>query len=384
MIALSDLLTPITADEAFATFVSNLVALGIGADQWRKGGVARTILRVVAITYAGFSATMVAALSAGFLDFATGGWLILLAYYVYGVTAIPATQASGAVTLVNAGGGTYTYLAGQATFLNSTTKVSYTNVNPFTLNPTSTLTGLQVQATTFGSASSSAPGGIDTLVTAMLGVSVTNPLAVVGQDAEADPALRTRCRNKLASLSVRGPRNAYAYAVQSALNAGVPVNINRVSVVRTTSTGNLTVYCASPSGAPTSGDLAAAAASIEETVRPETVTVTTLAVSTVTYAPAITVWAETTQGVSADDVKNAVSAALATFIAMYPIGGLSHTDPISHVTTQGLFGSGVSSVIGSASPARIFAIDGATDQVLTAGQVVTDGITLNVQMATAS
>ena len=108
MIAVTDLLTPVTAAQMRTTLVSLMVTLGVRADLWRAGGVASTILTVCANTAATFSSLMVAALSGNYLDYASGSWLVLLAYYVYGVTALPATFASGEYTLTNTGGGVYT------------------------------------------------------------------------------------------------------------------------------------------------------------------------------------------------------------------------------------------------------------------------------------
>lgn len=386
-ISIADLLTPVTADQQLDTFLSVLETLNIPARSWRAGGVGRTILRVLARTYAGFSSAMVTALGFGFLETAEGGWLVLLAFYVYGVTAIAATFASGKLTLTNTGGGVYTYGPREATFLNPVSKVTYVNTAGFTLNAVTTLT-IDIEATVAGSIGSATPGTISALVTTMLGVTVSNGLSVIGLDAESDPDLRTRCLDKLASRSVRGPRNAYSWAVKSAtLIDGTPVNINRVSVSASSSTGQVTVYCASPSGVPSADDLTAAATSIESNARPDGVTVTTLAVTEVAYTHGITIWAQTTPGVAASDVQTAAEKAIAAFIAAYPIGGLKQAD----TGARGLFGSGIASIIGSASPAKVFSVENSAvpgtsvpDLALVAGQVATDAVTVTVQMADAT
>lgn len=381
MISITDLLTPVTADQQLETFLSVLEQLNIPARSWRPGGVMRTFLRVVARTYAGFSSAMVTALGFGFLETAEGGWLVLLAFYVYGVTAIASTFASGSLTLINTGGGVYTYGPREATFVNPVSKVTYVNIDAFTLGALSTLP-IDIEATVAGSVGTSTPGTITGLVTTMLGVKVNNPLSVIGLDAEEDQALRGRCLNGLAARSVRGPRNAYKYWAQSAtLIDGTPVNINRVSVSPSSSQGTVTVYCASPSGTPTTDDLAAAATAIEENVRPDGVTVTVLAVTGVPYTSAITVWAQTTPGVAAVDVQTAAEKAIAKFIAAYPIGGLKQADN----GRRGLFDSGIASIIGSASPAKVFSVENVVPYLpLVAGQVATNAVTVTVQMADAT
>jgi phage-related baseplate assembly protein len=383
LISITDLLTPVTRDQANDTILNLLEAVGLPARSWNQGGVARTVIRVVATAQANFSTMLAAAIGGGFLEKSSGAYLILLAFYVYGVSAISATFASGQLTLINAGGGIFTYGARQARFSNPITKVVYTNVADFTLGANTTLT-IDIEAVTAGAAGSATPGTINNLVTTMLSVTCTNALAVIGVDAEKDADLRARCLTKLATRSVRGPRDAYAYASKSAKRIdGTPVNINRVAVSPSSSTGQVTVYCASPSGAPDSDDLDAAAAAIESDVRPEAVTVSVLAVTEVPYNQSITIWAQSTPGVTAAAVQDAVEKAIADFIAVYPIGGLIQAD----TSQRGLFGSGIASVIGSASPAKVFSIEGSTpgssvpNLALLAGQAATNGVTVHVQMA---
>jgi phage-related baseplate assembly protein len=385
MISINDLLTPVSSDEAMSTILNVLEAVGLPARKWREAGTARTMVRVVAMTQAGFSTLMTAAIGGTFLETSSGLWLVLLAYFVYGVVAIPATFASGELTLINGGGGIFTYGPREARFQNPDTKVVYTNVDGFTLNASATLT-IDIEAVTAGALGSSTPGTISKIVTAMLNVTCANALSVIGVDAEKDPDLRSRCLAKLATRSVRGARDAYSYAVKSAKRLdGTPVNINRIGISASSSTGIVTVYCASPSGAPVSDDLDAAAASIEDLVRPEAVTVSVVAVTEVPYNPSITIWAQSTAGVSASAVQSAAEQAIADFIASYPIGGLTQADTVQ----RGLFGSGIASRIGLASPAKVFSIEGSTpgssvpNLALVAGEVATNAVTVNVQMASA-
>src|SRR5581483_554984 len=118
--------------------------------------------------------------------------------------------------LTNTGGGLYTFAAGTATFQNPTTGATYTNVSDFTLNPSSVLT-IPIQAVVQGSAGTSAPGTITTILASMGVTTCTNAASVVGTDPQSDDDLKSECKAKLGAQSVRGPRGAYRYAVQSAL-----------------------------------------------------------------------------------------------------------------------------------------------------------------------
>jgi hypothetical protein len=351
-----------------------LVTLGIPADQWRPGGVASTILTVVCNTFESFSSLMVSALSSNFLDYTSGSWLVLLAYYVYGVTAQPATFATGQLTLTNTEGGIYDYAENGAVFLNQTTQIQYTNSQAFALGSLSTVT-FDIVATTAGSVGSSPPGAISQLVTTMLGVTASNALSVVGQDAQSDASIKTTCYGALGATSNDGPRQAYQYAVTTAYNpvTNASVNINRVQVSPASSNGIVSVYCASPSGAPIASDLVAAAANVEALCRPNGVSANVYSVGTVADSDTIVVWAQAAPGLNQVALTTAIETALSAYIAAYPIGGLA--------TTGGgyLFGSLVDGIIYSVNP-NVYAITGTTDHAIATGYVITDATSITVNV----
>lgn len=409
--SISQLLQASSSDEVFAVFVQALVNLGVPANKWRAGGVASTILRVVAITYAGFSALMVAALSAQFLPYATGDWLTLLAYYLYGVTRTPASPASTSCTLTNTGGGIYNYDPGQFTIKQAATgqnpATTYVNQDAIALGAAGALPTTQkvvFVAQISGSAGNANPGDISVLVTSANGVTVTNPAAAVGIDAQSDPNLRDECLNSLAARSVRNPRNAYKWAVTTAINpvTNAPVAINRVQVKSpgmtyvggiplfppaTGAPGVVSVFCASPSGPATSDDLNGAAQNIEQNVRPEGVFVSVQSATEIDYVHTINVWAFAVTGLNASDLQTSAASKVATFFAGYQIGGVKTDSP---TTPQGLYGTALATAMGTVN-ASIFLVEdndnpGAPppDLPLVDGQVATDRVTVNVRLVPAT
>lgn len=372
-LTLDQLVTPLTADSVMATWIANLETVGIPASTWRKGGALRTIMAVVATSYAGFTQVQVAANKAQFLDLASTGWLTLLARYLFNVERPVATFATGAVTLVNGGGGLYTHAAGTYQVKNSTTGKVYTNVSGFTLNPLATLT-IDIVAVEAGSASSSAPTTIDAQVTDDNAVTVSNADAVVGTDALDDEGLRALCRAKRESLSPNGPRGAYKFAVLTALrNDGSLVDINRVQVSSSSSLGQVHAYAASPSGTPISTDLDAARTNVENIARPDAVTFTLDGAVGVPISQSLTIWATTTPGLDATGLGALVDAALIAMAEAYPIGGIKKTG-----ATQGyLFAGNVEGTAKGVHPA-IFDVEGAVDTPLNDGQVpiLTNAITV--------
>jgi len=169
-IPFAQLLIAPTADSVRQEIVTGLITVGIRADLWRAGGTASTLLTYISKIFAGGMGLVTAALGGAFLTVAQGPWLVLLAYYVYGVTAQAATFAQGAWSLTNASGSIYARGAGSVTVQNPITGVTYVNVAPFTLAAHSTLNGVIFQATISGSAGSSGANQATTLVTTLAGV----------------------------------------------------------------------------------------------------------------------------------------------------------------------------------------------------------------------
>lgn len=375
---ISDLITPLTQDQVFNTLVANLVTLGVPANTWRKGGAYRTILRVIALLYAGFTQTMASAIQAAFLPTASGVWLTLLAFYVFNVMRPAATAASGNVNITNSGGGVYgPFAPGQLQFLNATTKQVYANTSTVTLNPGDTGVPIAVACVVLGTVGNANPGDISALQTTLVGVTCTNPAAIVGQDEMSDADLRALCLAKLGTLNNGGPRSAYLYAVRVALNGGLPVNINRIQVSAFSSTGVVNVWLASPSGVPSSGDVAAAAASIEALARPDGVTVNVMAATAIPVATSLTLYSTGKGGVTAQQLHDAAANALTSAFSAYAVGGL--TKPPS---AQGyLFAAYVRGIAMAVDP-TLYDVDdgGAADTALYAGQVAVDDTTVTVQI----
>lgn len=374
------LLTPVPAATVRASIVNALVTLGIRADLWPQGGVASSVLTDVANSIAGFSTSVLNAVSAGWLPTATAGWLKWLAFYVYNVPVQLATFASGAVTFTNNGGGVYSFAIGAVTVQNAITGQNYVNTQAISLaaGPGVTQT-VNIAAVVAGAVGNASPGQVTTLVTAMPGVTVTNAFPVLGLDAWRDDFIRQACFNSLGARSVRGPRTAYAFAIQIATNtlSGAPVNINRYTPPNSSHTGSLSFVVAAPQGVPDSNDVSGVATSINLVARPEGIQVTVSGATALPYTGTLVVYLTQQPGLVAATVQTAVAAALTLFFQNTPIGG-AFADGFS-----GVHGTGVAGAAASAFPG-IFAVDlpagdglhGPGDVTLSVGQVPTDSLTV--------
>ncbi len=400
MIQLTDLLTPATSAQIRASIVAALVSMGIPANQWRTSGSLSSMLTAICVQLANFSVAVSQAVGGFYLPYSVGGWLTLLAYYVYGVTRIPATFPQGAVLLTNLGGAIFSgpsYAPGQVTFQDPSTGNTFVNTQQITLGAVGTSTAQQtitVQGTTAGSAGSAGAGAITTIVTTMLGVTCTNPSAVVGVDAQSDPDLRTQCIASRAANSVRGPATAYAFYAKYTLgpggislpltnSLGATVNINRTQPPPPSHTGQVVVTLASPSGAVSSVDLAAATANIQANAYVSGTTLTVQSATDVPYAPTLVIYCQSVPGLQSASVASAITPELTAFLSLYPIGGIALPVAAPSGVQQGLFGSEVQSVIEDAVEtlgSRVVLITGLTDLALVNGQVAVNDITFTLQM----
>jgi hypothetical protein len=366
--------------------VNALISLGIPADKWRSGGVASSLLTVMATMLALTSTFIAQVISGFFLPLSTGDVLVLLARYMYGVIAPGPTVATGFVTIINSGGASYTKTPGQLTFLNPDTKQTYINTNTVVIPPLTTVINVDIQCTVVGTAGNAEPNTVDQFVNGPLGLTVTNPTAVLGSDGIDDASLRSLCLASLAANSPYGPRTAYQYAIQTATNnsSGNPVDVNRWLISPASPTGIVSVVVASPDGPVTSDDLVGIATSIEAKARPDTVTVLLYQTTTIPYLATITVYCKAPVGVSTAAMSDAIETALDTLSETYPIGGESAEDdlhPASNFTglfkdaVVGAIASGVSSLGG-----QLISTKGATDLGLSATQTWSNGTTLTINI----
>lgn len=326
LFSLKDLTTPLTREQVQASIYDVLGIVGVNTTVWKPGAVVRTMITAVSIVAAAFSSLQAKIARAGWLELADGAWLTLVARYVFNVERFEATFASGEATLTNAGGGVYTLDPNDLVISNPDTGKTYRNTAPFTLGALSSIT-IPIVATEAGSASTSTPNTIVELETPLLGVTCTNAKAVVGQDEESDPSLRTRCYEKLGALSPNGPWDAYSSAARNARRSdGTQIGVTRVRV-QDDGYGAVNTYVATATGGVTGTagdvetDLGAVDDAIQRQAGPLAVTANTYSASPVTVPVTYELWMYNTSGLSEEEIKAAVAERLTTGMATQPIGG---------------------------------------------------------------
>jgi hypothetical protein len=184
--SLQDLLVPRDRETIEALLLSTLQGEGFPVTDWEVGGVARTILKMIATGLLDRE-TLIGYISAGgYLDFAAEltdpngtpveGWLELLAEQQYDIIRAGATFTQKRLTLTcTSGPGPYTRSAGQLIAISQAGN-TYRNVASVTI-PDGGSVEATFQAETPGAAVVDATGTIDELTTPLPGVTVLDQQA---------------------------------------------------------------------------------------------------------------------------------------------------------------------------------------------------------------
>lgn len=352
MTTLASLLIEETKAQIYARGLALATSLGLPVTSWVTGDPTRSLYHFVSEILSILEPNVAGFIASGFLEHAEDDWLTLLAKQFYNVDRVEATYANAVVTLTNGGGGLYVIDVGDVTLKSSTSGKTYTNTSGGTLasGPATTL-DLDFTADEAGADSSALATEIDEIVTSMLGVTCSNALAAVGLDAELAESVRERCRAKLGTLSATGPRDAYDFVVRDSDLTGV-TDITRSRTIADSTTGDVTVYVAGPSGAVAGASVTAAQAAVEEWAAPLCVTPTVANCSAVAVAVTYTLWLYDSVGETASDIEDAVAASLEAMFAARPIGG----DIIAPATTGKLYQSLIASTIRETYPSHAFRV----------------------------
>lgn len=382
MIPIDVLIKTVTADDIYEKALDMLEVAKVPARSWREGGVAKTLVGMLAALGAAGAALITSLVRGFFLFYAEGDYLSAHALDVYDVERIPATFATSidSVKLTNKGGAVHTIGANQLIIRSSNTGARYRVTQAFVLGSgteaSPTTIAVAVSAVEAGAASSVGPAEIDELETTLTKVTVTNTTSIIGRDEETDDQLRKRCLAKKGTWSPFGPRDAYEYAALSAkLLDGTPTSITRVSVSRFSSTGRVTVICATPNGTPTGDELDAVRAECEKIARADAIRLTVSGAIPIATSHVVTLWAK---GGTETILQANAQKTLTAFYSTYPIGGLAKSDG-----GQGyLYLDAISAVIiGSSEEA--FDVDfeaGSTDTALDDDEVATNTTAITVRI----
>jgi uncharacterized phage protein gp47/JayE len=311
---LDELLQSRTPDEVLETILQSLASKDFPITSWVEGDPARTMLEVDAAALADVSSSIPAIVKGGFLSTSSGDWLTLLASEIYDEERLPALTTRGKLDLAAvAAAGPYTIIPGQLIVSNGA-DLRYRNTTGGVLAQGGTLQ-VTIEAESPGQVYNVGAGAITTLHTSLAGVSVTNPsgwITRAGVDAELDPSLQERCRDKWATLGGGATASVYRYWARKASNA-----VSRAQVQGATGTGTVTVTVAGPGGPV--GETARSA--VETYIRDRLPLTCAIEVEDVTIVPVPLVGALYVQSGLHSTALATVQASLDAYVQDLPVGG---------------------------------------------------------------
>jgi phage-related baseplate assembly protein len=356
MSTLADLVQPYTADQIKAAIYEGIAESGVNTTSWKPGAVLRTFIAIFSIILAAFSQLISLVTKGGFLDLSEKEWLTAKARYDYDTDRILGTFATGTVTLTNGGDGVFGRVQpGDLVVAHDTTGKLYVNTEEFSLFGAGATLNVQIRAVEVGTESNANPGEITKMVSAMSGVTCSNAAALIALDEESDPALRTRARAKIGTLSSSGPPDAYFYRATSAKRAdGSAIGITRVRT-KADGIGGVDVYVANAvgtcAGTPDdiTSDLGAVNAGIQAYVAPLGITARLHAATPLPISIGYEIWLRNT-GLSEAAVKSKISAAIAAYLSTMPIGGERFSG------TGRVYATALETIIGAAIPGAIIEV----------------------------
>lgn len=346
-------------------------SIGLPVTSWQVGDPTRSLYHVLSAKLEALEANVAGYIRSGFLDHSEDVWLKVNAEQTYGVIVPDPTYAETTVTLTNGSTNLYIIDAGDLTFASAVTGKTYHNTTGGTLavGPATTL-AVTVVADEAGSGSSAGAAEITRLVTALDGVTCTNATAAVGIDEQDPSVTKQQCKDMQDATSPDGARGAYAYFARNPDYGGTSA-ITRVRTYGDSTTGNVTVYLAGPSGGSSAADVALAQLAIVTWCLPLCITPTVAAASNVTIAVTYELWLYKSCNKTVAEVRTAVATALGVLFSARPIGG----DVVAPATTGKIYQSDILATIVKAIPKgfRASVTVPSGDTALTNGQVAVLG-----------
>jgi hypothetical protein len=330
-------------------------AIGVDTTTWSDGDPTITDFFFISELLEVLEQIVAALVESGFRDSATGRFLKVVLYQVYGVEVPEATRASCLATLTNTGGGQYTIAVGSITAKNTTTGKTFRNVStgtPGTLFGVGAIcSDVEFLADEPGSDSNTAVGELDALVTVLRGVTIVNTTAAIATDEPTVEQQRQLGRDALASASANGPRDIYNSVAKNSKLTGT-TNITDARTYDDSDTGDVTLYLRGPSGAVVEEDRALVEAAILKNAMGLCQTPLVLSATNKVVAITYQIWLYADDAREEAEIEEAAEELILAMFLARPIGG----DIIPPATTGALYRSLIESTIKSVS-ARTFRVD---------------------------
>jgi hypothetical protein len=330
------LLTVVTSAELQTQMLNAMAAAGLPTTSWQKKGIWQNLI----VWFASMLQLVYAILNdvarGAFLDTATDQALIDLGENTYKTKYRSKTFATGTITLLNGSGSQIDEPANGLSFAQvADATITYKNSEAITgwLNGTELVIDLVCDvAGTDGNTIADASDPFQlSMVTTIVGVSIVEHSAMVGQDDQDQEEYRGLCRKRSASLSPRGGDGAYEWTAKNLYTDGTRIdpelpdaaktalNINRVRVFGDNTDGTVSVSMASPSGAVDGTEFTTAVTALNQYVTPSGTVL--IASNCTTVSVSVTATITLRKGSSTSGVEAIAELALTDYFPTSSIGG---------------------------------------------------------------
>ena len=311
------------------------IASGIKVTAWAEGSPTRSVY----YSTANFGKALVDQIGQiadfGILSSASGAAVDVVAAEVYGILFPGATFATTTLLITNSGGGEYPYSPDNPLQLTSTiTKKQYTSLGSGVISALEVNHPLAVIATEAGSASTALAGQIDSWVSSVVGLSINQPNAAIGEDVLSDDNKKTACTARVgfvptaSTIGAGGAAGAYESVARSGPDGKggvVRPDGSRISVTRVLAisdgAGGVTMYAADADGPLTSPDLALVESSVLAYAKPIGVPVAVNNTVALPITCTLTVWIGASTTATDAEIRTAIELALVTYAENVKIGG---------------------------------------------------------------
>jgi len=251
------------------TFTFDLAIPTLPTTSWHAGSVPLTIIETDAAANEDFSQSQLNVAKGGFLSTAEDAWLDLLLQEVYDTQRVQGQIAKHQVVLTDsANSGPHAITPGQLV-AGTATGLRFSNSTGGNLLQGGTLT-LTFDAEKRGTAYNVAIGAINTLLTSLPGVSITNTevgstglsLLQQGVDRESNAAARARAQAQWGTLGTGAVEDAYRRWASDASDQVTRVRVKPDPVTP----GNILLILAGPAGPVSGGVVATVEAAVQDKV----------------------------------------------------------------------------------------------------------------------
>lgn len=322
-VSFASLIEPWSKDTALAFVLDGFRGLGFKTTSWGSGGLGLTVANFLADFICQSRAVTNEIAKGALLRYASLTWAKARAYSDYDELPTPAVRTVGRFRLTSSAGAPPYTRSARSVWVTTSGGLRYVNTAGFTLaSGGSSYVSVEFEAEYAGAAYNIPVGSTLSLVSAMPGVTVTNPehansdwITTDGADEQSVESLVQQCVDKWATRSWQTPAQAYDYWARQASPLVTRVFVDDQNP---DGPGTLRVYIAGSAGGISDAGVIAAVDAVMQARRSITATVLTLGTQTQTVAIGGVVYVS---GVASSTVQAGVEAAIAELFAAIPIGG---------------------------------------------------------------